>query len=549
MQSPATRFWLRSSAACMILAAPALAGDEISEALVLNGDVIGSMGLANTFGDMAVNDNGDWVIGVSTDTTSLNNSVLLSNGQILATEGEVLTSLPGVFLNVIGDVAIDDAGEVYYDAGLSGSPFNAIINVTQDRALVQEGDTYTGLGLPDGFQLAEISRFQLFDTNSFIADALFEEIANPGVFADGIVRFTDNGAPNELSAESVVFEGDLVAGGSGTLESISSGNYSLATNASALALFVAGTTPDEFTPLTYSIALESSVVVSEGTPSPIPGRDWSSLNVASVALNDSNDVAWEGRITGSSADNYLLVKNGAVVAQRGDAVPGLPGPTLLDFNNLPLFLSDSGELLWCGVWIGGGLDFGLFIDDKPLVLTGVTQIDGATVVELDPYFTGYAMSDNGRYVIFGADLDDGRSGVFRIDRWGNAEPIASCNGNLATLTAPDGGPQLGENLNLRFDTAETPLAIAFLGLSPAVFSPCGTDLPGIGEVLIDFTQALTLLPAGTLNGGPLDAAFPIPPDASLFGAQTFAQGLLGDLTGGASQALFLTDGLRLCIGG
>jgi hypothetical protein len=182
-------------------------------------------------------------------------------------------------------------------------------------------------------------------------------------------------------------------------------------------------------------------------------------------------------------------------------------------------------------------------------LTGVTQIDGATVTELDPYFTGYAMSDNGRYVIFGADLSDGRSGVFRIDRWGSAEPIASCGGNLASLTAPNGGPQLGKTFTLRYETAETPQALAFLGLSPATFSPCGTVLPGIGEVLIDFTQALTLLPAGTLNGGPLDAGFAIPAEASLFGAQTFAQGLLGDLTGTASQPLFLTDALRLCIGG
>ena len=54
---------------------------------------------------------------------------------------------------------------------------------------------------------------------------------------------------------------------------------------------------------------------------------------------------------------------------------------------------------------------------------------------------------------------------------------------------------------------------------------------------------------GADAGGPLDAAFPIPADASLFGAQTFAQGLLGDLSGGASQATFLTDALRLCIGG
>jgi hypothetical protein len=549
MHTPATRFWLRSSAACLILAAPAFAGDELSEALVLSGDVIGTMGVANTFGDLDVNDNGDWVIGVSTDTTSLNNSVLMANGQILATEGQVLTALPGVFLNVIGDVGIDDAGEVYYDAGLSGAPLNALLNATSDTSLIQEGDSFIGLGLPDGYALAEVSRFQLFGTNDFIADALFEEVANPGVFADGIVRFTDDGVVGGLAATGVVFEGDLVAGGSGTLETISSGNHSLATNSAGLALFVAGTTPDEFTPVTYSIALENTVVVTEGSPSPLPGRDWSDLAVASVAINDSNDVAWEGRITGDSSDNYLLVKNGEKVAQRGDAVPGLPGPTLLDFNNLPLYLSDSGELLWCGVWIGGGLDFGLFIDDKPLVLTGVTQVDGATVVELDPYFTGYAMSDNGRYVIFGADLSDGRSGVFRIDRWGNAEPIASCNGNLASLTAPNGGPQIGETLTLRFETAETPSAIAFLGLAPAVLSPCGLDLPGIGEVLIDFGLGLTLLPAGTLSGGPLDAAFPIPADASLFGAQTFAQGLLGDLSGGASQATFLTDALRLCIGG
>jgi hypothetical protein len=343
--SSAARWVLAASA----LAAPAFAGDELSTALVLQGEVLGSLGVANSFGDLDVNDNGDWVIGVSGDTLSLNNSALVSNGQILATEGDVLTALPGVFLNVIGDVGIDDAGEVYYDAGLSGAPLNALLNATADAVLVEEGDMFLGLGIPAGYQLAEVSRFQLFGNNDFIADALFEEIANPGVFADGIVRFSDDGVVGGLSATGVVFEGDLVAGGSGTLKSISSGNHSLATNSAGLALYVAGTTPDEFTPLTYSIALESTVVVTEGTPSPIPGRTWSDLAVASVALNDNNDVAWEGRISGSSADNSLLVKNGQKVAQRGDAVPGLPGPTLLDFNNLPLYLSDAGELLWCGV--------------------------------------------------------------------------------------------------------------------------------------------------------------------------------------------------------
>lgn len=526
------------------LAAPV--GDELTEALILSGAQIGDLGLANSFSGLDVNNNGDWVTVVNTDSPNFNNSAMVENGLVLLQEGDQLDNPQGVFLNTFGDLAEAENGTVYFDAALSGSPLNALMS-EPGGPLVQEGDLLNGLGIPADLRLTDVSRFANYGGNDFVIDAVFEEINDPGSYLDAIVRLEFDGG--QVTPTGVIFEGDLLAGSSGNLRLVSSGNHSLDTNSAGLALYVAGTTPNDLTPVDYSIALESSVLAAEGSPSPLAGRNWTDLSFSSVAINDSNDVAWEGKISGGSADNDLLVKNGVKVAQRGDAVPGLPGPSLLGFDNLPLFLSDAGELLWCGVWIGGGLDYGLFIDDKPLVITGVTKIDGATVNELNPLFTGYAMSDNGRYVIFGADLDDGRSGIFRLDRWGNTEAIASCNGNPVDLTAPNGGPQIGEDFTLRFETTDTALALAFIGLSPDVFSPCGTDLPGIGEVLINFTLGLTLLPAGTLNGGPLDAQFPIPADPALYGAQTYAQGLLGDLSGTAPQALLLSDALRLCIGG
>ncbi len=157
-------------------------------------------------------------------------------------------------------------------------------------------------------------------------------------------------------------------------------------------------------------------LAKEGDPSPVAGRNWQTLGTSSVALNNSGSYAVLGQLEGDTNSNALIIRDGQKLIQEGDSLSSIAPFNLTQVFG-PVFLSDGGDVLWYGQWDDPDTsqDTGLFLNDQLLVQEGVSlDSDGFPVRRLYPNDNGYAMSDNGAYVLVRGEqfLD----GLFLITR-------------------------------------------------------------------------------------------------------------------------------------
>ena len=142
-----------------------------------------------------------------------------------------------------------------------------------------------------------------------------------------------------------------------------------------------------------AVADTYSIVAREGDPSPIPGRPFDAgLFNTPVALNDAGDIAYVGRVAGSSSDDTLIIVNGSVVAQEGDLVGTRITGALQTFPLANLELDGEGNVLYYGAWnqdnlctgqTDNGSDFGIFegifFNDELIIEAGVTEVNNVDI--------------------------------------------------------------------------------------------------------------------------------------------------------------------------
>lgn len=198
-----------------------------------------------------------------------------------------------------------------------------------------------------------------------------------------------------------------------------------------------------------------------------------------------------------------------------------------------------------------------------MVQEGETWVDGSPIADLTGFTSAvssearaiFDMTSDGEQLAFRATLADGRVVAFRVRPNGGVEDIPGCAGNGGLLHMPI-APKLGASFSghMLQAPAEGVHGFLFLSTGPAtVGSPCGTVVPGIGEVLIDLAPPNPLsTTAGfwpALGGQTIFLLGPVPSDPSFFGATLFAQGLWLDVTGvSPAEPIRLTNGLALSIG-
>ena len=94
-------------------------------------------------------------------------------------------------------------------------------------------------------------------------------------------------------------------------------------------------------------------------------------------------------------------------------------------------LNDDGEAVWRGVWVDPKLGevVGLFKDESLLVQEGVMTDEGFLFESIIAGQDGISLSDNGRYMVFGADLPGGLNGAFMLDFGGPKKCPWDLDGN------------------------------------------------------------------------------------------------------------------------
>jgi hypothetical protein len=184
--------------------------------------------------------------------------------------------------------------------------------------------------------------------------------------------------------------------------------------------------------------LDRLLYAQEGSPSPVAGRNWTTLSSPELDINNKAEYVYSGTLDGDPGTASLLVKNNTKFKQEGDPAPGVSpgGFALTSFGSGPLEISDGGQVVWYGDWDqpDTDIDTGLFLDETLLVQEGVTELAGSVVDTLRGVEDGYHMSNNGAYIIFEAVLLDGRDGAFLISL-GAPCPWDCGDGNGAVGTA------------------------------------------------------------------------------------------------------------------
>jgi hypothetical protein len=415
----------------LLLATPALAGGPPSftiTSVVLEGDNVAGVGLVTRIDNIAVNNLGEWLVEADTnnaDTTA--DSVLLKDGVLLLREGDSLAEPVGASIGSFDSVVLNNLGNsawnFFLDGTAGGSDDSGIyFNTT---LVVQESDTPTAPGFSEGTTYIGFFDVKVNNGNDFISVLSVDDPIIPTSVDRAIIGFegTEGGFTQVLIAK----EGDVLPPQTEGVADFGTGPHSSALNDSGqMVIFVdldGNTAVDGviyfFEPVVALGPRAFSFVklAQEGDPSPVLARDWSSLSSPELDLNNSGEHVYSGSLTGDTASNLLIVKNGAKFRQEGDNPPGIGGFTLTSFGTGPLEISDGGSVVWYGDWNDPNtdVDTGLFLDDQLLVQEGVTQIGGQTVDTLRGIEDGYHMSPDGSYIIFEAVLVGGVDGAFLIE--------------------------------------------------------------------------------------------------------------------------------------
>lgn len=518
-----------------------LASAQTIQTLVLEGDSIPGVGNVSRVDNLAINDLGGWSVELDTDNADTDaDSVVLREGVLYLREGQSLAAPAGALLDSFDALTYNDAGESLWNFFLDGTTgiFDDSGIYVGEELLIQEGELSTAAGFTPGTSYVGFFETKIDDLGSAVVLATVDDPAISSTVDQAFVRLFFDTA-GQLGAEVVLQkEGDVLPGQTESVNTFGTNPHQFAWSDNGQLMFFADLTGDSATD--GVIYLGGVLLAQEGAPSPVAGRSWSSLSSPELDLTDFGSYVFSGSLSGDSSSNLLIVRDGLKFRQEGDTLPAIgAGNAFTSFGSGPLRISNAGDVLWYGDWDDPNTDTdtGLFLNDELLVQEGVTSIGGVLIDNLRGIQDGYALSENGRYVLFEAELEGSTDGLFLIDRAHGMERVDACTAlNAAELDYWSGGTSIGDTLVLALSGAASPGDPALLGLAtgPAPsFPPCGLPIAGIGEILIDvlppFPLVIPVGAAGVPSQPPTAAPLSIPNNASLVGSEVWLQGGFLDL--------------------
>ena len=467
--------------------------------VVLEGQTITGVGDVTSVSNVAVNASGDTLVEIDTNNPDTDtDSVVLSNGAVFLREGQALGAPAGSTLDTFDSVVLNDLGNSSFNLfldGTSGSGDDSGVYFGSSL-LAQEGTFATAAGFSPMTPLIGFFDTKLNDSNLLLVMASVDDPAVNSTVDRALMTIDEFGTQTLFMKE-----GDVVPGVPGVFVSdfATAAEGSDLNDAGQILYFIdsdAATSEDGF------VFLDSTQLAREGQPSPVAGRNWSSLSSPELSLNADGDYVHSGSLDGDTASNLLLVKNGAKFRQEGDALPATGGFTFTSFGSAPLLVADRGapdadpDVLWYGDWndTDTDVDTGLFLDGKIVVQEGVTTIDGMVVDTIGSFSETLDFSSNGRYALADLTFEGSLDAAVLLD----FGPWVDVGNGTPGTTAP----------KLRGFGQLTPGAPTTVSVSGA---PAGTT----GVLVIGFSRIDQPFMGGTLVPSP---------DRVLFGEEVDADG-------------------------
>ena len=400
----------------ILLSTTGVADETISfSTILLEGDPVSGAGSVQFIENLAINDAGDWIVECNTDFVDTDqDGVLIKNGDIFLREGIVgqIDAPPNAFVDIFDSVNINNNGNaginLFIDPLASDQDSGVYLN---EMLVIQEGDLATAAGLS-----ADTPFVGFFDTkiNGHDVIMMMASIDDPEIVStvDRAILLVDT---NTGEQTVIAKEGDILADQTEQVEDFATGPHSSAFNDNGEVMYIAELEGNSTTD--NAVYINDTLIAQEGMDSPISGRPYEFIADRGLDLNNNGDYVFKANLVGDASTDDVLVKNGEVFKQEGDSAPGGFSFTSFGPSGGPLRIGDNGRVIWFGEWDDPDTsrNTGIFVDDRLIVQSGVTEIDGELIEEVEDIQDSFAISPDGSKIIFEADLAGGINGAFIVE--------------------------------------------------------------------------------------------------------------------------------------
>lgn len=544
--------WRRVALLVSLVLAGSPAQAQQAQPILREGDTVIGLGPFVTSEVLSINDRRTWVASVAAFDASSGNriSALMRDWFLVQSEGDPVIAPENGLLDGWEALRVLDSGPILsltrtkVDTATrtgvyrNGSP----LAITEALADVP--------GLPADALWGQLRNMQASDSGTVLVSGAFHREGETAL-TNALVRYTLDAQGNVLSQDLLarqgtslpVLEGDLFA-------KVFDSEHAIGLNASGHFICQAnGATGYQV----ICLDLETPLA-AVGAPSPVPGLNWGSFAAfPRCDLNDLGEYVFAAS-TEDPADEdsqlYTLIKSGEVFAAEGMVLPAFSEDGLGKGSTAPILISNSGDVFWYARTLEDGGDDAYLRNLVPILQKGVTQVGIDHVKTVSPAANAFAVSDDGRFWIGTAELDQAGEAMLFVD-FGLVVPIPGCQGNPGVLRKGGGEARVGQALRLELDAGQAVGVRPVLHLSTAPRmsgSACGVSSP-YGEVLVSPSGRFARYFLPPWEGAPVGVDLDIPSDPALVDATFYAQGAFWD-QGNQSPApdYWLTNALRIELG-
>ena len=372
----------------------------VPQVIVQEGDSVLGVGVVTGVYNLSVNNSGDNYVEVDTDNadTTVDYAIVWNGPNLLWQEGQGLPAPFGANIDTFDSMSLANNGHSAYvwDLGntVGGSDDDYAVFYFDNAVatkLLQEGEPVGFAGPTAGTAWTYFAETKTNDNGELLVIGYCDDVNIAGSSEFTVLKLdVATGTQTKIA-----FEADPAPGTAETFFSFSSDPASSDINEAGDILYQANLTGPST--MDRAIYLNQTLLLREGDASPVPGRPWSNLSGANIALSNDGDWACLGHIDGDNATKRLLVVNGEKVMQEGDSHPAF-APATINYMASDVWISDDGDVIYAPQW-NGSQSSGLFYNNKCLIQSGVTQINGQTVEAVYGSTDTMSMSDDGRYIM------------------------------------------------------------------------------------------------------------------------------------------------------